>query len=33
MIERYRKGAELIYKELGIASAFLGERLRVKIDG
>jgi len=33
MIERYRKGAELIYKELGVASAYLGERLRVKIDG
>ncbi len=33
MIERYRKGAEVIYRELGVASAFLGERLRVKIDG
>ena len=33
MIERYRKGAELIYKELWPASAFLMERLRVKIDG
>jgi (p)ppGpp synthase/HD superfamily hydrolase len=33
MIERYREGAEVIYKELVPASAFLGERLRVKIDG
>lgn len=33
MIERYRKGAELIYKELGVACEFLRERLRVKIDG
>ena len=32
MIERYREGAELIYKELGVASMFLGERLRGKID-
>lgn len=33
MIERYRKGADLIYKELAPASEFLGERLRVKIGG
>ena len=33
MIERYRDGAKLIYKELAPASEFLGERLRVKIDG
>jgi len=33
MIERYRKGAEVIYKELVLSSEFLGERLRVKIDG
>ena len=32
MIERYRKGAELIYKELAPASGYLGERMRVKID-
>ena len=32
MIERYREGAELIYKELGVVSMFLGERLRGKID-
>ena len=31
MIKRYRKGAELIYRELSEASDFLGERLRVKI--
>jgi GTP diphosphokinase / guanosine-3',5'-bis(diphosphate) 3'-diphosphatase len=33
MIKRYRKGAELIYRELGVASAYLGKRLSVKIDG
>jgi hypothetical protein len=33
MIERYKKGAELIYRELASASEFLGKRLRVKIDG
>ena len=33
MIERYREGAELIYKELVPASEYLGERLRVKIGG
>jgi len=32
MIERYKEGAELIYKELGVASAYLRDRLRVKID-
>jgi len=32
MIERYREGAELIYRELGSASAYLRDRLRVKID-
>lgn len=32
MIERYRQGAILIHKELGEASGFLEERLRVKID-
>ena len=32
MIERYREGAELIYRELAPASGYLGERLRVKID-
>lgn len=32
MIERYREGSEVIYKELAPASAFLGERLRVKIE-
>jgi (p)ppGpp synthase/HD superfamily hydrolase len=32
MIERYRKGAKLIHRELRDASGFLGERLRVKID-
>mgnify|MGYP001825831160 FL=1 len=32
MIERYRKGAELIHKELCSASEYLGERLRKKID-
>ncbi|MBT8349842.1 MAG: HD domain-containing protein [Deltaproteobacteria bacterium] len=32
MIERYRKGAELIHRELAPASRYLGERLRVKID-
>jgi (p)ppGpp synthase/HD superfamily hydrolase len=31
-IENYRKGAEVIYKELEVASAYLGDRLRVKID-
>jgi (p)ppGpp synthase/HD superfamily hydrolase len=33
MIERYRKGAEVIYKELASASEYLGQRLMVKIDG
>ena len=32
MIERYRKGAELIHKELASASVYLGQRLRMKID-
>ena len=32
MIERYRKGAELIHKELVPASVYLGQRLRNKID-
>ena len=32
MIEQYRADTELIYKELASASAFLGERLRVKIE-
>jgi len=32
MIERYRAGAELIYRELGFASAYLKERLKMKID-
>jgi (p)ppGpp synthase/HD superfamily hydrolase len=32
MIERYRKGAEVIFEELVPASKFLGERLKVKID-
>ncbi len=32
MIERYKKGAELIHKELASASEYLGQRLRVKID-
>lgn len=32
MIEQYRKGAKLIYRELAEASGFLGERLRGKID-
>jgi len=32
-IERYKEGAELIYKELASASEYLGERLRLKIDG
>lgn len=31
MIERYRKGSDHIYKELGPASELLRERLRVKI--
>ena len=31
-IDDYRKGSELIHKELGSASKVLGERLRVKID-
>ena len=31
-IARYKEGAELIHRELSSASAFLGERLRVKID-
>lgn len=31
-IERYKKGAELIHKELASASEYLGERLRIKID-
>jgi (p)ppGpp synthase/HD superfamily hydrolase len=33
MIERYRKGAEVIYKELASASEYLGQRLMVKTDG
>ena len=32
-IERYKQGAELIHRELASASVYLGERLRVKIDG
>ena len=32
MIKRYRKGAEVIHRELVPASEYLGERLRVKID-
>lgn len=31
-IERYKQGAELIHEELAEASAYLGERLRIKID-
>ena len=33
MAERYKKGAELIHRELASASDYLGERLRMKIDG
>ena len=33
MIERYKQGAELIHKELVSASVYLGQRLRMKIDG
>ncbi len=32
-IERYKEGAELIHKELASASEYLGQRLRLKIDG
>ena len=32
MIDRYKKGAELIHKELASASEYLGERLKVKIN-
>ena len=32
MIERYKKGAEVIHKELGSASEYLGERLKGMID-
>ncbi len=31
-IARYKKGAELIYRELASASDYLGQRLRMKID-
>ena len=30
-IARYKKGAELIHRELASASEYLGERLRMKI--
>lgn len=33
MIERYKKGAELIHWELAFASEYLEDRLRVKIEG
>jgi (p)ppGpp synthase/HD superfamily hydrolase len=33
MVVRYKKGAELIHRELASASEYLGERLRMKIDG
>jgi (p)ppGpp synthase/HD superfamily hydrolase len=32
MIERYKKGAELIHTELAPASDYLGQRLKMKID-
>ena len=33
MAARYKQGAELIRKELGSSSEYLGERLRLKING
>ena len=32
-IARYKEGAKLIHKELAPASVYLGQRLRMKIDG
>jgi (p)ppGpp synthase/HD superfamily hydrolase len=32
MIERYKQGAELIHRELGSASEYLGEKLKRKVE-